>query len=230
MVKVSVILPCLNEEKAIGLSIQKIQNVFRKYNIKGEIIVVDNGSTDNSSKIAKKFKIKYIFEPKRGYGNAYLSGFKHAEGKYLILGDPDNSYDFNEIPRFLFYLQEYDTVLGSRFKGRIEKGAMPSLHRYIGNPGIRLLLRILFDLKLSEPSTGFIGLRKEVLVKLRLKESGMEFSSEILVRIKKNGLRLKEIPINYYKRLGTSKLRSFRDGLRHLRFLIKEKFVEQHII
>jgi len=223
MAKVSVILPCLNEEESIGTSIQKIQKVFINYKIDGEIIVVDNNSTDNSSKIAKQFEIQYIFEPKRGYGNAYLSGLKSANGKYLIFGDPDNSYDFNEIPNFLFHLKEYDFVLGSRFKGKMEKGSMSSLHRYIGNPGIRFLLRILFGLKISEPSTGFFGIREEVLKQLKLKEPGMEFSSEILIRVKKNGLRLKEIPINYHKRAGKSKLRTFRDGFRHLKFMIKER-------
>ncbi len=223
MIKVSVVLPCLNEEESIGQSIQKIQNVFEKNEIDGEVIVVDNGSTDNSAKIAKQFKIKYIFELKKGYGNAYLSGFKHVKGDYLILGDPDNSYDFNEIPRFLVHLQNNDVVLGSRFKGEIKRGAMPFLHQYIGNPGINLLLRVLFNIKVSESSTGFIGFRKEILKKLQLKEQGMEFSSEMLVRIKRNKLRIKEIPIVYHKRIGKSKLRTFRDGFRHLRFLVIER-------
>ena len=161
MLDVSVILPCLNEEESIGGNIKKIQTIFQRKNINGEIVVVDNGSTDNSATIAKQFKIKYIFEPKRGYGNAYLIGLKHAEGNYLILGDPDDSYDFNEIPKFLFYLKKHDVVLGSRFKGHIEKGAMPFLHQYIGNPGIRFLLKYLYGLHVSEPSTGFIGFKKE---------------------------------------------------------------------
>jgi len=223
MINVSVILPCLNEEESIGHSIKKIQDIFVRNNIDGEIIVVDNGSTDNSASIAKKYEIKYVFEPKRGYGNAYLTGFKHAKGKYLILGDPDNSYDFDEIPNFLLNLKNSDIVLGSRFLGKIEKGAMPSLHRYIGNPGLRLLFRILYGLNVSESSIGCVGLRKEALKRLHLKEPGMEFSSEMLVKAKKNNLKLKEIPINYYRRSGKSKLRTFRDGFRHLHFLIKER-------
>ena len=225
MVNVSVIFPCLNEEKSIGQSIGKVQNIFNKHGFNGEIIVVDNNSTDNTSTIAKQFDVKYVFEPKRGYGNAYLSGLKHVNGDYLILGDPDSSYDFNEIPKFLFYLDKYDFVIGSRFKGEIKKGAMPVLNRYVGNPGIRLLLRIFFNIRLSEPSTGFIGMKKEILNKLQLKEPGMEFSSEILVKVKKENFTMKEIPIVYYKRDGKSKLNPFRDGFRHLRFILRTKFM-----
>ncbi len=223
MKDISVVLPCLNEEEGIGGAIKKIQKVFKENNLNGEIVVVDNNSTDDTAFVAKQFQVKYIFEPKRGYGNAYLAGLKCAQGKYIIMGDPDSSYDFNEIPRFLSYLKDNDVVLGSRFRGTIEKGAMPFLHRYVGNPGMLLLFRLLYGLKLTEPSTGFIGLRREILPKLKLKEPGMEFSSEILVRVKRGGFRLKEIPIDYYVRAGDSKLRTFQDGFRHLWFLLKER-------
>src|SRR3989338_2642265 len=170
MPTVSVILPCLNEEESIGASIRKIQTVFQKNDINGEVVVVDNGSTDHSAAIAQQFQITYVYEPLRGYGHAYRAGFKHATGSFIILGDPDNSYDFNEIPIFLSYLIEHDVVLGSRFAGTIEKNAMPFLHRYVGNPALRFLLHFLFGLKTSEPSTGFLGIRRDKLMLLGLKE------------------------------------------------------------
>ncbi len=224
MTKISIILPCLNEEESIGASISKIKTVFQENNLNGEIIVVDNGSTDNSAAIAKQFDIVYVFEPKRGYGQAYLAGLKHAKGQYLVLGDPDNSYDFNEIPKFLFHLKTHDVVLGSRFRGHMEKGAMPFLHRYIGNPGLLFLLKHVYGLTISEPSTGFIGLKREIVPQLKLKETGMEFSSELLIKVKKSNFRLKEIPVNYHHRAGVSKFRTWRDGFRHLRFLTREYF------
>src|SRR3989338_2585414 len=222
MPTVSVILPCLNEEESIGASIRKIQTVFQKNYINGEDVVVDNGSTDHSAAIAQQFQITYVYAPLRGYGCAYRAGFKRATGEYIILGDPDNSYDFNEIPEFLSRLTTHDVVLGSRFVGNIEKKAMPFLHRYVGNPALRFLLRFLFGLKISEPRTGFLGIKRDKLMLLDLKEPGMEFSSEMLIKIKKNNLRLKEIPINYHRRAGTSKLRTWRDGFRHLGFFLKK--------
>jgi len=221
MKTLSVILPCLNEEASIGKTIQKIQTILKNKNLNGEIIVVDNASTDNSKKIAKQFPIKYIYEEKRGYGNAYLAGLKQAEGELVIMGDPDGTYDFNEIPRFLKELEDFDFIIGSRFLGEIKEGAMPFSHKYIGNPIIRLLLRFN-GLKIKETCTGFIGIRRELIQKLNLKQPGMEFSSEFLVKAKRNNLKMKEIPIIYYPRQGKSKLNEIRDGLRHFSFLIKE--------
>ncbi|KKU78328.1 MAG: Glycosyl transferase family 2 [Parcubacteria group bacterium GW2011_GWA2_47_7] len=223
MAGVSVILPCLNEEESIGASIEKILAVFKKNGIEGEVVVVDNGSTDNSAAIAKRFPVTYVFEPRHGYGMAYLAGFKRTTGQSIILGDPDSSYDFNDIPRFLSTLETCDVVLGSRFTGTMEKNAMPFLHRRVGNPLLRFLLRLLYGLRVSEPSTGFLAIRRDALALLDLKEPGMEFSSEMLVRIKKGDFRLVEIPITYHRRTGTSKLRTWRDGFRHLRFLFKER-------
>lgn len=229
MPKVTILLPCLNEEGALGVSIRTIQNVLERERIDGEITVVDNGSTDDSAKIAQSLGVTYIIERRRGYGRAYLAGFPHVKGEYIIMGDPDGSYDFNEIPNFLSILKKYDVVLGSRFKGQIERGSMPFLHRYLGNPVLRLLLRLLHGVNITEPSTGFIGLRRDALRQLSLRESGMEFSSEMLVQIKKSRLTLKEIPINYHRRNGASKLRPWRDGLRHVRYLIKEKIFTSQV-
>ena len=223
MANVSVILPCLNEEKTIGESIKNIQEVFKRGAIDGEIVVVDNGSTDHSALIARKFPITYVYEPRHGYGLAYQAGFAQAAGGVVVMGDPDSSYDFNDIPRFLSHLEGHDVVLGSRFLGRMEKGAMPLLHRYVGNPFLRFLLRSLFGLRISESCTGFLAIRRDKLELLELKEPGMEFSSELLVRIKQKNLHLAEIPINYYRRAGNSKLRTFRDGWRHLIFMVREK-------
>ena len=225
MKDVSVVLPCLNEEEGLGTAITTILKVFQKHSISGEIIVVDNGSTDATGIIAQSFPVVYVFEPNRGYGNAYRAGFAQAQGEHVIMGDPDSSYDFNEIPRFLNLLKSNDVVLGSRFSGVMEEGAMPFLHKYVGNPGILFLMRILYGLKLTEPSTGFVGLRNEIIPALNLKEKGMEFSSEVLVRVKQHNFSMHETPINYRLRSGTSKLRTFRDGFRHLWFLLKASWV-----
>jgi len=224
MKQVSVILPCLNEEDGVGIAIEKILNVFQNNSIDGEIIVVDNGSTDNTKVITLEYPVVYLYESKRGYGNAYKAGFAQATGQHVIMGDPDSSYDFNEIPKFLKLLETNDVVLGSRFSGVMEEGAMPFLHRYVGNPGILFLFRVLYGLKLTEPSTGFVGLRNDIIPTLNLKQPGMEFSSEVLVRVKQNNYLLHETPINYHRRSGTSKLRTFRDGFRHLWFLLKTKW------
>ena len=225
MKDVSVVLPCLNEEDGLGNAITTILEVFQKHSIAGEIVVVDNGSTDNTATIAQSFPVVYVREPNRGYGNAYRAGFAHATGTHVIMGDPDSSYDFNEIPRFLHLLKNNDVVLGSRFSGVMEEGAMPFLHKYVGNPDILFLMRVLYGLKLTEPSTGFVGLRNEIIPALHLKEPGMEFSSEVLVRVKQHNFSMYETPINYKVRSGTSKLRTFRDGFRHLWFLLKAKWV-----
>lgn len=223
MLKVSVVLPCLNEEEGLEWAIPTIKNVFKTTGLQGEIIVVDNDSTDNSAAVAKQHGVVYVFQKERGYGNTYRAGLPQAKGEHIIMADPDGSYDFNEIPNFLSNLEHYDVVLGSRFSGQMKAGAMPILHRYIGNPGIRFLLWSLHGVRVSEPSTGFVGLRKDALSRLKLKEAGMEFSSEMLVEIGRQKLKLKEIPITYHQRIGLSKLRTWQDGMRHLRYLIKAK-------
>lgn len=220
--RLSVVLPCLNEEESIGQSIDKIQKIFLTNNINGEIIVVDNNSMDNSAEIIKKTSAKYIFEPKRGYGNAYLSGFKHISGEYIIMVDPDNSYDLNEIPNFLKELENNDFVIGYRIKKRMEKGAMPFSHKYIWSPIIKIFLMIN-GVYIKETCTGFVGLKKQVLNKLDLKQSGMEFSSEMLVKVAQLKLSIKEIEIDYRARSGKSKINKLRDGLRHLKFLSTER-------
>ncbi|MBI5149105.1 glycosyltransferase family 2 protein [Candidatus Pacearchaeota archaeon] len=222
--EVSVIMPSLNEEQAIGECIKKIKLVFGTQNLDGEIIVADNGSTDNSISISKSLGAKVIVETKKGYGNACRAGLRQARGEYVIMGDADDTYDFFEIPRFLKALKENEIVLGSRFKGDIKKGSMPFLHRYIGSPFFRFLFSSLFKLKISEPSTGFVGFRKNTLEKLSLRAEGMEFASEILINISIKKLKFTEIPINYDIRKGKSKLNTLRDGYRHASFILKQYF------
>ena len=216
----SVVLPCRNEEKTIGKCITKIKKVFEKFNLNGEIVVSDS-SVDKSPRIAKRLGARVVKHNKVGYGIAILEGFKEAQGKYIILADADNTYDFYEIPKFLSALEEgYDLVVGSRYKGKIKKGAMPFLHRYIGNPLLSSIFRIFFRTKLSDIHSGFRAIRKDALDKLNLKTTGMEFASEMILAAEKNNLRIKEVPISYHPREGETKLKSFKDGWRHLRFML----------
>ncbi len=219
--EISIILPCLNEEQSLGACLENIKEVTKKNNLKTEIIVVDNGSTDNSYKIAKRKKVKVVYEPERGYGSAYLSGFKTAKGKYLFFADSDGSYDFNEIPRFIRELKKgSDFVIGDRFKGKIEKGAMFWFHKYIGNPMLSGILRLFFKTKINDVHCGMRAITKKALSKLDLRAAGMEFASEMALKAIKNNLKIKEVPIDYRKREGESKLKSVSDGWRHLRFML----------
>lgn len=220
-VELSVILPCLNEQQALGSCIDKIREVIQKDQITAEIIVVDNGSVDNSSEIAIKKQVRLVHETERGYGSACLKGFKAAGGRYIFLADCDGSYDFGEIPRFIKYLRKkYDFVIGNRFKGKIEKQAMPFSHRYIGNPLLSGILRLFFKAKIHDAHCGMRALTKEALKGLNLKTTGMEFASEMVIKALKNNLSIKELAIDYHRRRGKSKLKSVVDGWRHLRFML----------
>lgn len=220
-VELSVILPCLNEEKALGICLDKIKDVIAKNKLDAEIIVVDNGSTDNSCKIAMGKQVKLIHEKERGYGAAYLKGFEAAQGKYLFLADSDGTYDFDEIPKFIGELKKgYDFVIGNRFKGGMEKGAMPWINRYIGNPILSAILRLFFKTKIHDAHCGMRAISKEALEKLGLRTMGMEFASEMIMKAVKNRLKIKELLINYHKRIGDSKLEAIVDGWRHLRFML----------
>ena len=218
--ELSIVLPCRNEEKAIGFCIHSIKKVLKEHNIQGEIIVSDS-SIDNSPVIARKLGAQVIKHNKKGYGIACLEGCKAAKGSYIILADADGTYDFNNIPKFLHYLYTgYDFVIGNRFKGSIQKGAMPFLHRYIGNPLLSGLLKLFFNAKINDAHCGMRAITKKALDKLNLKTTGMEFASEMVLKAVQEKLRIKEIPINYHKRKEKSKLNSFSDGWRHLRFML----------
>ena len=219
--EISVVLPCLNEEVTIGECIKNIKNVFKKENINGEIIISDNGSTDNSVKIAKSMNIKVVYQPLKGYGAAYLKGIHEARGKFIVMGDSDATYDFLEIPVLLEPLKEgYDFVIGNRFKGMIKKDAMPWTHRHIGNPFLSGLVNLFFKTNLSDVHCGFRAFTKEAFDKMNLKTTGMEFASEMVVSASKNRLKICEVPVSYSIRKGKSKLKSFSDGWRHLRFIL----------
>ena len=220
-IEVSVVLPCLNEEQTIGECVNKIKEVFVREGIKGEIIVADNGSLDRSAEIARSLGAVVVFESQRGYGAAYLRGLKEVKGKYIIIGDSDNTYDFFDIPKFLAALKQgYDFVIGSRFKGRILKGAMSWSHRYIGNPILSGICRVFFRTRLSDIHCGMRAFTFEAYRKMQLMTLGMEFATEMVVSALMNNLKIQEIPINYHLRKGESKLMPLADAWRHIRFML----------
>ena len=222
-IDVSVILPALDEERTIGECITKIQNVFQDNAIKGEIIIADS-STDRTPEIAESLGAKVIHTEKNGYGNAYLTAFRHARGHLIVMGDADNTYDFHQIPELIAPLKDgVDFVIGSRFKGVIRPGSMTALHQYIGNPLLTWLINVIFGTHFSDAHSGFRAITKEALDRLQLKTGGMEFASEMLVMASKAQLNIVEVPIDYYPRLTPSNLHSFADGWRHIRFVLLMK-------
>jgi len=216
--KVSVILPTKDEEENIRDLIEKCKKILD--NFEYEIIVVDD-SKDRTPEIAESMGAKVVRKV-RGYGSAYIEGFKVAKGDYIVMLDADGSYDPCEIPRLLEPLikGDADFVIGSRFKGRIMPKAMPWHHRYIGNPLLTKIMNILFKTKITDAHSGMRAIKREALLKLSLKCPGMEFASEMIIEAARKGLRITEVPITYYPRKGRSKLRSFRDGWRHIRFML----------
>ncbi|MEH1903248.1 MAG: glycosyltransferase family 2 protein [Nostoc sp.] len=222
MILVSVVMPCLNEEAAIGSCIEKIQNTFNNAGIDGEIVVCDNGSTDSSVEIAKSMGVRVVHQSLRGYGNAYLKGFNSARGKYFIMGDADDTYDFRLIPQFLDAIvnENYDFVTGSRFLGKKGLENNPLLHRLIGNPAITSLLNGLFGTKYTDVYCGFRAFSREVYELIQPISPGMEFNLELAINAGFAKLKIKEIPIQLAPRKGESKLRTLRDGWRSLRMML----------
>ena len=220
-VEVSVVIPCLNEEETVGICIGKIKEAFIRHNINGEIIVADNGSVDRSKEIAEASGARVIVEPRRGYGSAYIRGLNAANGRYIIIGDSDNTYDFSDIPKFLTPLKEgYDFVIGSRFKGKMKKGAMSWSHRYIGNPILSGMCRLFFKTGLSDIHCGMRAFTSEAFKKMRLSTLGMEFATEMVVSALQNDLNICEVPVDYHPRKGQSKLSPLYDAWRHVRFML----------
>jgi glycosyltransferase involved in cell wall biosynthesis len=219
---ISVVMPCLNEEATIGACVAKALRGLELAGLCGEVVVADNGSTDRSVQIAEAAGARVVHVPQRGYGNAYLAGFAAARGRLLVMGDSDDTYDFTELGRLITPLQreEHDYVLGSRFRGQILPGAMPWLHQYVGNPVLTWVLNRLFGLEVSDAHSGMRAFTRDAYQRMRLQSPGMEFASELVVNAAKARLRVTEVPITYYPRGGESKLRSFRDGWRHLRFML----------
>ncbi len=216
----SVVIPCLNEAENIEHCVRTAREVLKRNGIDGEVLVVDNASEDDSAKLAADAGARVVYERRRGYGSAYLAGFAAATGRYIVMADADLTYDFNEIPRFVAALDEgAELVMGDRMDN-IHPGAMPWLHRYVGNPILTGLLNLFFRTGIKDAHCGMRALRRDVLPRLDLRTTGMEFASEMVIRASKEHLRIAEFPIEYHPRGGESKLSSFRDGWRHLRFLL----------
>jgi glycosyltransferase involved in cell wall biosynthesis len=218
---VSVVMPCLNEEQAIGACIEKIQRTLAAAGVSGEIIVCDNGSTDRSVAIATSLGARVVHEPARGYGRAYQTGFASARGQYLVMGDADDTYDFTTIPRFLAALREegYDFVTGSRYLDGGDRN-IATLHRWFGNPAITTVLNTLFGTRYTDVYCGYRAFSREAYERIRPVSPGMEYNLELAINAGLAGLRTTEIPIVLAPRKGASKLRTFRDGWRSLRMML----------
>jgi len=221
-VEVSVVIPCLNEVRSIATCVDKALAAFRAANIRGEVIVSDNGSTDGSIEVAEQHGARVVHAELRGYGHALRKGIEEARGEFIIMADGDDSYDFSEVARFVAKLGEgYEVVMGNRFKGEIKTGAMPWHHKYVGNPILSGLLGVLFGTTIGDSQCGMRGFRKDVYRRMDLRTTGMEFASEFVIKAARLGVRMCEIPITLWpdKRGRPPHLRTFRDGWRHLRFM-----------
>ena len=221
--ELTIVMPCLNEAETLAICITKAQIYFKDNSIDGEVIIADNGSTDGSQDIAIANGARVIAISKKGYGNALKGGFENALGKYIIMGDADDSYDFSNLFSYLEKLREgNDLVIGNRFKGGIEKGAMPFLHRYLGNPVLSFIGRLFFNSKIGDFHCGLRGFTNEAYKKMQLTTSGMEFASEMIVKAHLINLKIAEVPTKLYKdgRSRKPHLKTWSDGWRHLRFLL----------
>ena len=217
---VSVVIPCLNEAENIDACVAAALAAIERMGVLGEVVVADNDSDDDSARLAEEAGARVVVERRRGYGSAYLAGFAASQGRYIVMADADLTYDFNDIPRFVAALEEgAEMVIGDRMDN-IQPGAMPWLHRYIGNPILTGLLNLFFRTGVKDAHCGMRAVRRDVLARLDLRSTGMEFASEMVIRASKEHLRIAEFPIEYHPRGGESKLSSFRDGWRHLRFLL----------
>ena len=226
-VEVSVVMPCLDESETLGVCIEKAQQALRDAGISGEVIVADNGSTDGSQAIAERLGARVIPVRERGYGNALMGGITAARGRFVIMGDADDSYDFLEIPRFVERLREgFDLVQGCRLPaggGRVMPGAMPTLHRYWGNPMFSAMARRWFRAPINDVYCGLRGFRKEFYQGLDQRCTGMEFATEMIIKSSLRGARIAEVPITLHpdgRRTRAPHLRTFRDGWRTLRFFL----------
>jgi len=219
---VSVVIPCLDEAEAVGGCVSKALSAFAQLGVSGEVVVVDNGSRDGSGEAAARAGARVVLESRPGYGSALLCGFAAARGELLIMGDADGSYDFSAIPEFIERLRDHgaDLVMGTRFKGRILPGAMPWANRFIGNPVLSGMLRLLFRTSVSDSHCGLRACTRAAYERMALRTTGMEFASEMVIAALQQGLRIEEVPITYHPRTGDSKLHPLRDAWRHVRFML----------
>lgn len=221
--ELSVVMPCLNEEITVAVCVEKALRTMQQLGIAGEVVVVDNGSTDASVAVAERAGARVLHQPLKGYGNALRKGFAEARGKFILMGDCDDSYDFTDLGRFVERLRGgADVVMGNRLKGEIKPGAMPWLHRWVGNPGLTGVLNVLFRTGVGDTHCGMRGFRRDALGRLGLQMPGMELASELVIKNAMAGHRVEEIPITLWPdgRNRPPHLRSFRDGWRHLRFML----------
>ena len=222
-IQLSVVMPCLNESATVGTCVSKALETMQRHGIRGEVIVADNGSTDGSQQIASDHGARVVKVETKGYGSALRAGISAAQGQFILMGDADDSYDFTQLPAFLSKLEEgYDLVMGNRFQGEILAGAMPPLHRYLGNPVLTGIGRLFFKSPLGDFHCGLRAFRKDAIERLQLRTLGMEFASEMIVKAARFGLRVTEIPTTLSPdgRNRAPHLRTWHDGWRHLRFLL----------
>jgi len=221
--ELTILMPCLNEAATVAACVDAAHQALRDFGVPGEVLVADNGSTDGSRELATAHGARVVPVAERGYGAALLAGIEAARGRYIVMGDADQSYDFGEAGRYLDKLREgYDLVMGNRFDGAIEPGAMPSLHRYLGNPVLSGLGRLFFGSPVGDFHSGMRGFRRDAMTGLHLRTTGMEFASEMIVRASLAKLRIGEVPTTLRpdRRGRPPHLRTWRDGWRHLRFLL----------
>ena len=230
--ELTILIPCLNEEKTIGICIKKAQAFIQNNNINGEILVADGGSSDNSVNIAKNLGARVVFIPEKGYGNALRKSTIYANGTYVIMGDADNSYDFSNLMPFITKLREgYDLVMGNRYLGNMEKDAMKLTHKYIGTPIISLIGKLKYKLNVGDFNCGLRGYKNSSIINLNCSCTGMEYATEMLIRSAVNNLKIAEVPIDFYKdgRNAPSHLNTLRDGIRHLKLLLQPKIKGENI-
>jgi glycosyltransferase involved in cell wall biosynthesis len=221
--ELSIVMPCLNEAETLEVCIQKARGFMEQHGIDGEVIIADNGSTDGSQGLATKCGARVVDVPAKGYGSAILGGIRSARGQYVIMGDADDSYDFVNLMPFVEKLRAgYDLVMGNRFRGGIKPNAMPPLHKYLGNPVLTFIGKLLFRSACGDFHCGLRGFRKDTAMELDLRTTGMEFASEMVVKMTLNKKRIAEVPTTLSKdgRSRPPHLRSWHDGWRHLRFLL----------
>lgn len=222
-IELTIVMPCLNEAETIAVCVKKAMGFLRAYDISGEVLIADNGSTDGSQQIANALGARVIGIPTRGYGAALIGGIAAARGRYVIMGDADDSYDFTALMPFVESLRSgAELVMGNRFMGGIEKGAMPHLHRYLGNPVLSFVGRLFYGTPIGDFHCGLRGFKKDAIETLGLTATGMEFASEMVVKAALNGLDVREVPTTLSPdgRSRPPHLRTWRDGWRHLRFLL----------
>lgn len=228
----TVLLPCLNEAKTICKVIEKAKKCIEDNALSAEILVADNGSTDGSQELAKAMGARVVIIPQRGYGAALIGGTRAAQGKYCIMGDSDDSYDFSNLMPYAEKLREgYALVMGNRYKGGIQKGAMPFLHRYLGTPVLSFIGRLLYGNKIGDYNCGMRGYNTKMFLDLDLQSTGMEYASEMIVQASVHGYPMTEVPTTLSKagRDRASHLNTWRDGWRHLKLLLSKTKEKQKL-